>query len=334
MAKKKGPPYTDDPGCKFIVIDDPWPGNAAGRDRKDAYWNLLGAWVWYMLDKKEIPDTIYSVNTRAEVIVRLPEQVDIEPILGAHAWITFLHHGAEADRHRVSCIFEYNYRIKGDPAYHNWAEHMPIGGEPPANRRFPVKFPYPPPGWASPAHKNSRDISLSLPPTRERVPVVDVPVVDPSGAANNVHPPTPVARTEVTVEPEATQEEQPAQAHVAKPDPYEEEDVALQFVKQEPVDSDVRAGRRTEGEVKQEPTDVPVKREEIPEPQHSAEYLAEFERYRLHTSISQGTGEETTAQSESINDGVERIGDPLLHAHRSHSSNDPLHTRIKHTDRL
>lgn len=63
MAKKKGPPYTDDPGCKYIVIDDPWPGTKQGRDRKDNFFNLVGMWVYFMLNRKDIPESIFSVNT-------------------------------------------------------------------------------------------------------------------------------------------------------------------------------------------------------------------------------------------------------------------------------
>jgi hypothetical protein len=45
--------------------------------------------------------------------VKLPD-VDISPYLGAHHWAHFLKHGAPADF--VSYVFEYNYRINGDPA--------------------------------------------------------------------------------------------------------------------------------------------------------------------------------------------------------------------------
>lgn len=63
MAKKKGPPYTDDPGCKYITIEDPWPGHASGKDRTGVYYNWLGAWVYFMLGKKAGPEVIFSVNT-------------------------------------------------------------------------------------------------------------------------------------------------------------------------------------------------------------------------------------------------------------------------------
>lgn len=141
MAKKKGPLYEDDPGCKYIVIEDPWPGNKIGKDRDEVFWNKLGAWVFYMLDKKHDPESIFSMNTvrpilfqrrirkvltdnfvlwtymfqRREVIVRLPEEVDVTPLLGVHPWRRFLTRGQPSDINRASFIFEYNYRIRGEP---------------------------------------------------------------------------------------------------------------------------------------------------------------------------------------------------------------------------
>lgn len=62
-SKKKGPPYDDDPECKYIVIEDPWPGDKIGRDRGEIFWNKLGAWIYFMLDKKYEPEVIFSMNT-------------------------------------------------------------------------------------------------------------------------------------------------------------------------------------------------------------------------------------------------------------------------------
>ena len=60
---KRAPPYYDDPGCKYIVIADPWPGNKSGKERGEVYWNLLAAWVRFMLNKECEVDCIYAVNT-------------------------------------------------------------------------------------------------------------------------------------------------------------------------------------------------------------------------------------------------------------------------------
>ncbi len=60
---KRGPPYDDDPGCKYIVIEDPWPGNAIGKARDERYFNLLCAWVRFMLGKAHEVECVYVVNT-------------------------------------------------------------------------------------------------------------------------------------------------------------------------------------------------------------------------------------------------------------------------------
>ena len=61
---KRGPPYDDDPGCKYIVIEDPWPGNATGKDRQlMPFFNHLSAWVRFMLGKTLEVECIYHVNT-------------------------------------------------------------------------------------------------------------------------------------------------------------------------------------------------------------------------------------------------------------------------------
>ena len=74
---KRAPPYDDDPGCKYIVIADPWPGNKSGKERGEVYWNLLAAWVRFMLNKEHEVDCIYSVYTvrrahaRASLAIRM-----------------------------------------------------------------------------------------------------------------------------------------------------------------------------------------------------------------------------------------------------------------------
>ena len=63
MPKKKGPPYLDDPECKYVVIQNPWPSGRAGAARDDAYYQEVGAWMRYALNKAAYVDTVYSQNT-------------------------------------------------------------------------------------------------------------------------------------------------------------------------------------------------------------------------------------------------------------------------------
>jgi hypothetical protein len=51
MAKgrrNKGPPYEDNPGCKYVVIIDPC-GMDSAKDRNQGDVNRLGSWIALML---------------------------------------------------------------------------------------------------------------------------------------------------------------------------------------------------------------------------------------------------------------------------------------------
>lgn len=58
--------------------------------------------------------------------MQVPQDVDLVPILGAHFWRKFLSRGQPEDRHRVSYVFAYDYRNKGEPAkrryFLNWSK--------------------------------------------------------------------------------------------------------------------------------------------------------------------------------------------------------------------
>jgi len=74
-GKKKGPPYLDDPGCKYLVVIDPWGmENANKRTHEDV--NRLGSWVAFML-RGQNSDTndvsLEAVYMRGTVRVFLPE---------------------------------------------------------------------------------------------------------------------------------------------------------------------------------------------------------------------------------------------------------------------
>jgi hypothetical protein len=47
-GKKKGPPYLDEPDCKYVVIVDPW-GMVNAQDRKEIDVHRVGAWIRFML---------------------------------------------------------------------------------------------------------------------------------------------------------------------------------------------------------------------------------------------------------------------------------------------
>ncbi|KAI0068980.1 hypothetical protein BV25DRAFT_1817903 [Artomyces pyxidatus] len=105
------------------------------------------------------------MNTRNEVIVQLPYNTNIEPVLGVHKWSQFLKKWVR-NPNAVSYVFEYNYRMNGDPAKHSWREWM--------TSEIPIPDhvfaqPYPAPSWAAPP-PSLINLSLPLPKSRERTP--------------------------------------------------------------------------------------------------------------------------------------------------------------------
>ncbi|EPT02833.1 hypothetical protein FOMPIDRAFT_1047569 [Fomitopsis schrenkii] len=288
---KKGPPYDDDPEGKYIVIEAPFPGHKTGKARDKAYWDWLGGWVYYMTGKKEDPIAIYYVHTRDEVIVQLSEDFDITPILGAHVWQEVLTFGDPKYLKRTSFVFEYNYRIRGHPGSHGWEEEWPTGGDPNDPRKFPVKFPYPRPHWATTRGKNCADLALSLPQSRVRTPPPPALPPPPEPEASLFEPyeePAHLGQARHANIDEELRQAQEREAEAAKMpisdlllvdkrDPYEEEDAALQFVKQEPVELHIKE----EVDIKQETFEPRIKKEHDhlgSEPQPSKEFMAAFNR--------------------------------------------------------
>ncbi len=53
--------------------------------------------------------------------MQLPQDVDIVPILGAHPWRNILTAGNPRDANRVSYVFAYDYRNKGEPSKRTYA---------------------------------------------------------------------------------------------------------------------------------------------------------------------------------------------------------------------
>ncbi|CDO73989.1 hypothetical protein BN946_scf185043.g38 [Trametes cinnabarina] len=266
MPKKKGPPYTDDPGCKYIVIEDPWPGNASGKARDQVFFNHLCTWVRFMLGKTAEPEAVYHLNTRDEVIVQLPKEVDIVLVLGRHAWRQFLSHGHARDKDRVSYVFEYDYRSRGEPGNRmgpprfsqtTLADSRGVSGDPPPHIRFPVIFPYPHVSWASPRGKRCADLALPLPHVRQPTPIPDTSLFEPyqhptqltSNTIENAQ-----ERTSSEVHHDPSQPRRFAAGKIGKLDPYEQDRIALRALQ----------GDDKPSIVKREPSDVRVKIEGHP----------------------------------------------------------------------
>ncbi|KAH7929506.1 hypothetical protein BV22DRAFT_1029344 [Leucogyrophana mollusca] len=196
-GKKAGPPYTNR-SSEYAVVAKPWGMASSSRDRGDNDVNRLGTWVHIVLQDKGVnamPESVFMMGTRDEVIVQLPLGTNIRPLLGEHRWATFWKgHTNDAGS---SYVFEYNYQNNGDPANHSWAEYYPQNLGPGA----PVTIPYPEPRWVQPITTIK---NLVLP-----IPIPPRPVEKPTPESVPTTPPVP--------EPVATLPQSPEPAALFKP---------------------------------------------------------------------------------------------------------------------
>ncbi|TFY79203.1 hypothetical protein EWM64_g4808 [Hericium alpestre] len=181
MAKggKKGPPYTEEPEYKYIVITRPYGMKPTNRDKGDI--DRVASWVCLMFNDVSAVEAVWTMNTRDEVIVQLGLHIDIEPILGAHKWHKIANN-YNGNPEAVSCVFQYNYRMSGEPGMHGV-----------------FSKPYPRPSYAKPRLSN---LALPLPANRHRTPTPE-PVSEPVPAANPAEEPTANA---AEVKSEATEQ--------------------------------------------------------------------------------------------------------------------------------
>ncbi|GJE84906.1 hypothetical protein PsYK624_009820 [Phanerochaete sordida] len=300
MPKKKGPPYVDDPECKYVVVENPWPSIHYNAARNSDYYQEVGTWLRYALNKAAYPETIYSRKTRSDLVVKFSEDVDITPLLGAHYWPNFL---KQRDAKRESsCIFEFNYRQHGHPETHQWAGQEIDLQDPPRWRGVvPFKQPYHPPAYADLRRDNlsCRDLGIPMPVPRE-----DDVVPDPQPEVPQPKPQERQSRDRSlfsfvdAIQPKV--EEAPAPAPASRPppppvaepnpdqqtrdlpssriskfdvDPYEQDEAAASFLKAEPTD------------LRLPPLGAAVKREAgsahvKPDPGPSDELRREFDEYQ------------------------------------------------------
>ncbi|KIP09170.1 hypothetical protein PHLGIDRAFT_342547 [Phlebiopsis gigantea 11061_1 CR5-6] len=125
-----------------------------------------------LVQHAEYPETIYSRNTRSELIVKFAQDVDITPLLGSHHWPRF--HRRLGAKQVISYIFEYKYVANGDPENHNWAINELDACDPPHWEGYvPFKQPYPAPEWANVREPMlaCKDLALPIPvPDEEPFP--------------------------------------------------------------------------------------------------------------------------------------------------------------------
>lgn len=182
MPKSRGPPYADPPPATYIVIIRPW-SVASPPKRTQQDYDRVGTWIAYILwdaagRSRSIPniESIYRMKTHDEMIIQLPLETDISPLLGEHHWPTFVkgwkHNGGAG---QSTLVFLYNWRNNGDPANHNWEEFFP-------NilplHSVPIKSPYPHPSLAK-LPSTLTSLALPIPQGHIEMGIKQEPECDP-----------------------------------------------------------------------------------------------------------------------------------------------------------
>ncbi|KAI0688547.1 hypothetical protein BC835DRAFT_303856 [Cytidiella melzeri] len=173
MAKGKlksggRPMYDDDPGCKYVVVENPWPYCGSAASRNESYFRHVGAWLWYASNKTLLPDELFYVSTKNEVVVKYAQHLDITALLGKHDWRQFSLKDNPAENGYSTYIFEFNYGTKGHPDEHQWASQAFEDFSQDAKLQrgaLPVRQPYPRPVWADCRDRlrSCRDLALPMP---------------------------------------------------------------------------------------------------------------------------------------------------------------------------
>ncbi|EKM75966.1 hypothetical protein AGABI1DRAFT_131686 [Agaricus bisporus var. burnettii JB137-S8] len=144
-SKKSQPKRYPTPSDKYLIVTDPWGGIPVSEPN---FFNNVTAWFEIMFRPKYPglrPSAIFYQWTNKNIIVEIPDQIDVEPYLGAHYWSTFLvpPHCYNVGT-RASFIYEFETRFFPIPVNQGgW-----IPGYAQYNKvrdKFDVKEPYPDP---------------------------------------------------------------------------------------------------------------------------------------------------------------------------------------------
>ncbi|THH17613.1 hypothetical protein EW146_g3243 [Bondarzewia mesenterica] len=218
--KSKTKVYEEPDDATYIVITNPFGMKAGSQNDKDV--KLLSGWIGTMFGRRVNISAVYTMSTRDYIIVQLPIEVNVMPILGAHKWTKFLTKWDRADK-PVSLIFQYNYKHQGDPAERNWLERTVEDTMPPDGV---FTKPYPAPSWATaPPQLTSINLTLPLPLSLKRTPS------PPAETEPMPEEPEPMPQEAKPVKQEVKEEVLQRSAFVSKLDPYEAEEAALQSLR-------------------------------------------------------------------------------------------------------
>ncbi|KAI0303183.1 hypothetical protein BC826DRAFT_1101306 [Russula brevipes] len=185
MAK---PLYKKSDNSTYFVITQPFGMHRSPAQRGIVDINRLVSWISWVFRRESVVETVYTMSTRDEIIVRIAEGAVSARFLGKHKYNNILTAGWPWDPDLASCVFAYNYDVNGDPSNRaytaflttgpiyaligsikhvvdNWREHVASDADVPPGH---FRNPYPVPTWAvRPSHLSSlaRALPDSLPHT-------------------------------------------------------------------------------------------------------------------------------------------------------------------------
>ncbi|KXN82665.1 hypothetical protein AN958_02342 [Leucoagaricus sp. SymC.cos] len=158
------------PTDRYLIVSDPWGGVPSDAD----FFNNITAWFEIMFKPKYPgvrPSMIYYQGTNRNIVVEVPDNIDIEPYLGAHYWKDFLvapycFNVAQ----RASYVYEYDWKNHLIPPLQGgWSPEAAKYGK--IRENFDVRDPYPLP--PRPAPNSTLRFAKKLPPGRVLAPGQD-----------------------------------------------------------------------------------------------------------------------------------------------------------------
>ncbi|KAI3608979.1 hypothetical protein WG66_010990 [Moniliophthora roreri] len=126
LPKWKPPKEVKLPDEKYIVIVKPWIDSS-----NPAFFKALGGWL--ECASGTCPTIIYHMGSkRNHVIVQFPPNVDTMRLLGSHRPSEFVRGEPKFNNIRknnqVTDVYEYNYKVHGDPSTKGWNSEYPHHG--------------------------------------------------------------------------------------------------------------------------------------------------------------------------------------------------------------
>ncbi|KAJ7592155.1 hypothetical protein C8J56DRAFT_521337 [Mycena floridula] len=245
------------PSEKFLVVTDPWGFSKNCTDKTRGFFENVAAWFRCM-NPKAIVTAIYHQGTHKNIIVELPEETDVDSLLGSHTFKDFLRPGAPSLHYHahmagVSNIYKYNYKYQNHPSEKQWITTLPDNRPIPANFEVKTGPDYPRPGTVPPPPLATRPPYAESLPSHIQLERDEYDAIEHAkalAAARGIEPPLPPVAPlpqdqntnvgegaqlndeKISVKQEPCKQEETSYKLMKKMDPYQEEEETLRSLAQ------------------------------------------------------------------------------------------------------